>query len=78
MEMVRRGIIDEDKYIFSQWCSNLWDLPGKYKKIWLIEVTSARKCSKLNSNRETGGRQLSRQPQKVHGANSTDMFRKFL
>ena len=43
MDMGRRCIIPEDKHIFNQWWIGLWDLPGKDKKLWLGEVTAARK-----------------------------------
>ena len=33
----------EDKHIFNQWWIGLWDFPGKDKKLWLGEVTAARK-----------------------------------
>ena len=46
--MGRRGIIPEDKHLFNQWWSNLWYIPIKDHKLWLVEVTPARNCKKWN------------------------------
>ena len=29
IEMERRGILQEEKYLFSQWWGNLWGITGK-------------------------------------------------
>ena len=71
MGMGRRGLLPKDRHLFSQRWNNLWGLPGKDKKLWLREVTAARKCGKRIRDRETGGGQLSRQRKMVHGAPNT-------
>ena len=45
MEMGRRGLLPEDKHLFDQRWSDLCYLPGKDKKLWLREVTSARNAA---------------------------------
>ena len=39
---------------------NLYDLTIKYKKLWLREVKTARKCGKQIRDKEKSGVQLSR------------------
>ena len=46
MDMESRGIIPEYKHLFNQQWINLWDLPVKNKKLWLIKVTATIKCGK--------------------------------
>ena len=66
MDMGRRGIIPEDKKLFNQWCSSLWDLPGKDKNFWLREVPAASEYGRLIRYREkmVG---VSRQRQRLQG-----------
>ena len=46
MDTERRDIIPEEKQLSNQWWINLWQLPGKDKKIWSREVTAEIKCGK--------------------------------
>ena len=41
IDMVNSGLLTEYKHLFSQRWGNLWEIPGNYKKIWLIGVTVA-------------------------------------
>ena len=60
MEMGGRGLLTEDKHVFNQLWGDLWDFPGKDKKLWLIEVAATIKCGK-------GSRDV-----KISGGNSLD------
>ena len=46
MDIGRRGILSEYKYLFNKSWGKLWYLPGKYKKIWLRDMTVGIKCGK--------------------------------
>ena len=59
-DMVRRGLIPEDKDLFNQRQINLWDLNRKDKKLWFREMTADIKCGKHRKDIETGWGQLSR------------------
>ena len=37
--MGRRGLLPEGKHLFRKKWIYIWELPGKYKKLWLREVT---------------------------------------
>ena len=73
-EMSSRVLLPEEKYMFNKRWSDLWDLHGKYKKLFFREVTAARKYDKRNRNRETSGGQLSRQLHRVHEATNTEVY----
>ena len=53
--MVNRGILPEDKHLLNRHWGNLWEIPVKDKKLWLIEVVAAIKFGKLSSYIETSG-----------------------
>ena len=49
--MERRGIFPEERHLLNKRWSDIWDLPGKDKKIWLREVIEPRKCEKWDRDR---------------------------
>ena len=59
MEMGRRGLLPEGKHLFRKKWIYIWELPGKYKKLWLIEVTEAKITTKgVWSNQHRGESEL--------------------
>ena len=52
MDMVKRGLLIEEKNLFNQWWSNPWNLPVNNKNFWSIEVIETRKCGKRIRDRE--------------------------
>ena len=72
MEMGRRVLIPERKHLFSQHWGDLWNLPVKDNKLWLREVTEARKYRKRSRDIEISGGEIFRKLQRVHGSPKTE------